>query len=474
MQLSAFVPQRRDFANDYQFEMHQSWFKKSGFKVNIPANFSDKSISKSFTNIENRKVSTEYLWEKWRIYAQREKLTAYCDFSANEVFEQLQFLEAFIYRLNCQNPQFVVDFFDQKKWLLFFQDMNQNEALSALTKNFQTKRFEVKNIQLNSRQSRLGFIVTNVDDISFEIYFHEAKDTASLLKEMRLLEELRTIELTKLREKETERLQELELLKEKVSVWQKEIEISEKEKEYPSIDKEKGLKIVDFIKKNYSKLQNRELLNNKIENSDTFIRKEFSGRTIQKNGNKYIISQAPFLTGFRNDMRIEVKNTKDGIDILPVSDYQVEGNKILLGIDETLNLPRLSEQEVKKIAPYLCQLLYGHRAIGTKLLNFLLIHDDVPTSLVLYGAERELFEMYSYANMILLLHHYWKDRTIYFFLDDFKKVNDFIEFTGFLAAKIPNSSTYDFAEIRYQLNHDFKIHLSMMILHPEISISENQ
>ncbi len=55
MQLSAFVPKERDFSNEYQFKMHQSWLEKGGFKANIPANFSETSISKTFTNAENKR-----------------------------------------------------------------------------------------------------------------------------------------------------------------------------------------------------------------------------------------------------------------------------------------------------------------------------------------------------------------------------------------------------------------------------------
>jgi hypothetical protein len=473
MQLSAFVPKERDFSNDYQFKMHQSWLEKGGFKANIPANFSETSISKTFTNAENKKISVIYLWEKWKIYEQRENLSAFCDFSKDEVAEKLLYLETFIYRLNCENPQFVRDIFDKKNMSILYSDEENINAFDVLINSFQKKRFEVAMIKLSFRNNRLGFIVSNSENDSFELYFPESLDTVSMLKEIRLLEEIRAQELNKLKVQEIERLKELETIKQKVAEWQQEMETEEEIVHFP-LDKTKGIQLATYIQRNYQKRQSRELLHNKIDNSETFIRNEFEQREIQKNGNKYFIRQTPFLSQFRNDMRIEVKNTNDGIDILPLSDYQINGKKIMLGYDESLDLTKLSEQEIQNIAPYLCQLLYGHRAMGTRLLNFLLIHDDVPTSLVLYGAERELFEMYSYANMILLLHNYWQDRTVYFILDDFKKVNDYIEFTGFIAARSQQTDTYDFAEIRYQLNHDYRIQIAMMILHPDIEIEKNR
>ena len=455
-ELHAFVPKERDFANHYQYLMHQSWLKKSGLKVNVPAGFAEEKIMKLFRD-QNYQIMIDYYWENWKIYEQTENLIDYCNFDYHEVIQQLHFVEIFIYRLNCAEKNFLVDLY-HTDFLLIYNDKRQQEALDFLWHEYQTSRFNVIKIELSSQNNRIGFIITSTNNENFEIYFPETKDIQSQLKELRLVETIREKELKK--------------LKQKVKDWKKEQADKPKEKKLVIKDENKANLLIQFIRDNYNVKQNKELLHNKITNPEKFIYKELSEFSIRKEKNIYTAKIQTFADQFISDLQIKTITNHDGIDIVPVSNYEVKEKIVTLGTGEKIDLTKLTETEIDGISPYLCQLLYEHRAIGTDLLNFLLIHDDTPSTLVVHTNKRELFEMYSYANMILLLHNYWMDREVYYTVKDFKKVNGYIEFTGFLAAVSKHSETYDFAEIKYQLNEDFRIQLAMMILYPELSIIE--
>jgi len=125
----------------------------------------------------------------------------------------------------------------------------------------------------------------------------------------------------------------------------------------------------------------------------------------------------------------------------------------------------LSETEISVIVNYIPQLVYEHRAIGSKLMNFLLIHDQVASTLVVYSDERELYETDSYSDILLLLNRYWQDRIVYFGIDSIRKVNGTIEFKGFLVARTESGSN-DLAEIFFHVSKEYMIDLIMIILHP--------
>jgi len=124
----------------------------------------------------------------------------------------------------------------------------------------------------------------------------------------------------------------------------------------------------------------------------------------------------------------------------------------------------LSRTEIESIAPFLSQLMYEHRAIGTKLFNFLLINDTVPSTLVLKEKTKKLYEFHSYSSLLKLLNNYWQGKKVYFNINDVKKVNGFIEFKTYLVAYDRNSGKKDMAEIRFQLSKDYKMKYIMMFL----------
>ncbi len=168
------------------------------------------------------------------------------------------------------------------------------------------------------------------------------------------------------------------------------------------------------------------------------------------------------------DIAIKVEISEDMIDIFPQNNWELDEKTFKLGSDK-IDLSSLSETEISNIANYLPHLIYEHRSLGSKLLNFLLIHDEVPSTLIVYSDIRELYETDSYSDILLLLNKYWQGRTIYFGIDSVKKVNGTLEFKGFLVARSQNDSN-DLAEIYFHISREYMIDLIMIILHPEQEI----
>jgi len=229
----------------------------------------------------------------------------------------------------------------------------------------------------------------------------------------------------------------------------------------------KELSLSEYIKNYIQTPPIRELLHNKISNIEDFFNSEFPHHQIVHKETDYSLKVEPYDQNFYGDLNLRVEQRTDGINILATNDFQFSGKEIIFENGEHIAFSRLTDHEFEQIAPFIPQLLYEHRALGSKLLNFLLIHDDIPTTLVVYGDERELYEIDSYADLLLLLNEYWRDRILYFSLKEVNKIDGFIEFKGFLIADAPEEESCDMAEILFHLDKDFKIDLIMMILHPE-------
>jgi hypothetical protein len=228
------------------------------------------------------------------------------------------------------------------------------------------------------------------------------------------------------------------------------------------------LSLKEYINKNWDKKQSRELLNNKIKNAMIFLQNEFPEHDTYKEDNIYYLTNQPY-DRFYCSIYLDVFHNHDGIEISPYENFEIRNKNLVFSDGESIDLSNLSSTEIEKISPFLPHLIYEHRAVGTRLLNFLLIHDDVPTTLVLRTDERELFEIDSYAELLLLLSNYWSDRNIYFSLTEVKKINNYIEFKGILVAEDPGQEKHDMAEIRFHLSKNYNIDLIMMVLHADIS-----
>ncbi len=438
-----FEPDFEDFSSGYQFELYHSWLEKGNFKIDFPAGFTSAKVVKTFLDTSGKEVIVEYDWQDWKIYDQREVLPYffYVDESVN-ITLYLTYLEAFVYRLNAEDKEYLFDFVDLESIEIHYADKSGKEALSQLWNDFSSKRIKVEPIEIFSENDKLGFKIRSQNADELDILFPETLELITMLDKIKLKE----------------------LEKSKPVSYYEAREPVVKEKILPTPEE---LSLADYIKYYIQTPPIRELLHNKIGNVQEFLRSEFPRHYIDCQEENYSLNVEPYDRNFYGDLNLRVEQRTDGINILTMNDFQCSGKEIIFENGEQIVLSRLTDHEFEQTAQFIPQLLYEHRALGSKLLNFLLIHDDIPTTLVVYGDERELYEIDSYADLLLLLNEYWHDRIVYFSLKEVNKIDGFIEFKGFLIAAIPGKESCDMAEILFHLDKDFKIDLIMMILHPE-------
>ena len=435
--LFGFTPSQNDFTNSYQYELYKSWLKKGNFKTNFPSSFFKEKIVKQYKNRKNEVIVVEYDWENYKIFNQKEKINfAIEDDTTREIIESL------IYRLNCDDEMFFQNFLENSGIAIEFENLTHKEAVDSLWNYFGNSRIELVNLQTKKMTKNLEVIFTEKNGKQFTCVF-PPDYKISLIKEENI---------------SREKIDKTRTVKPAGST---------KHKIKPRAISHGDLILEDYIALNYGKMQTKELLQNKISDIKKFVKKEFPYHQVINSGEDYAVSKQLFQDKYSSNLLLKIQKNRDGIEIYPDIDFSVKNKILRTSCGDSINLANLNSREIELISPFLIQLIFEHRAIGTKLLNFLLIHDRVSTSLVVRGEKRQFYEIYSYANLLLLLNKYWQDRIVYFNLRDIKKVNGYIEFRGYLFAVEPATEIYDFAEIRFRLDKDYKMDLIMMFLYPQ-------
>jgi hypothetical protein len=435
--LQGYEPDLDDFLNPYQFKLHNSWLEKAELKADSPADFTTSKIIQHFI-IGGSEIITEYDWENYKIYNQREILPS-SRFSLPP--EILRFLESFLYRLNAADSSFISNFLkDTGSDLLYTDDKNEG-SLELLWSKIGAERvsgFEIVDIKLDKAENSIRVFSP---DWQIELIFSDPNlSLAHLIRE--------------------ESQRQVELIEDKKEVVGITVKIPQ------------TLSLEEYISRNYQKKQTREMLHNKIDDVKSFLKKEFPEHIITKTTKGYLISSENFQGEFPDYLKITYSTEQDGVYIYSDNDTEIVGKTCKISDEEIIDLSKLSYQEINTVSNYLPQLLYEHRSIGSKLLDFLLIHDNVPTTLLVKTETRNKYEIASYADLLLMLNKYWLDRKIYFKLEDFKKINNYIEFKGFLLAVEADGINADSAEIWFHLDKSLKIDLIMMMLYPEIKLKE--
>lgn len=446
-----FDPIKSDFASDYQFELYRSWVRKGNFKTDLPVRFTKDKIFKSFDDQAGNQVKIIYDWKNFKICEQWEEIPFKDYLTSLEMKTYRIFLQSFVYRLNSDIDTFLFDLCDPTKVEINYSGFKDLQALELLITDFTDRRFKIIATEPFSKNDQIGFRLIAENDISVEILFSEFSEIFTAL--------------IKQKEKEKSKIITKKPPEKKVIIPSIPKKTVPKPKVFSgSIE---DLDLQEYIDLFYQKMQTKEILHNKIKNVHKFLKNEFPHHRISENGQHYFMEIEPFKNDFPADISLFVKNYKDGISLIPDTMFEIENKNVFLKTGEKFDLSNLTEEEVENMAPFLSQMIFEHRSIGTRLLNFFLIHDGVSTSLIVHGDERKLYDIYSYANLLLMLNEYWKDRIVYFSMQEIKKVNGYIEFKGYLIADDPAEDTYDLAEIRYHLDKNYKIDLVMMFLHPE-------
>lgn len=223
-----------------------------------------------------------------------------------------------------------------------------------------------------------------------------------------------------------------------------------------------------FIDKNQDKTFKKKLLNNKVNNVTDFLIRQFPKHHLTSHGGIHELKVDSFKNMIYGDIAVASVADNDGVDIIPVNNFNINGNSIEFDNGEKLVIKELNNYEIDMIADKLNYLVMEHRIIGTDLTNFIITSNDVPVTLSLYEKdERTLYEFNSYSNMLLMLNTYWKTEGSYFSLTDIKKINNYIEIHGTLVVKRENGKV-DFAECKFHLNKNFQIDLAIMVLKTNI------
>lgn len=438
--LFGFEPKAGDFLNSYQYDLYRSWLKTEKLDSDLPAGFSREKVVRSFLDENGKEINVEYDWQNWKISSQREMIPFL--FYADEnlkIKSYINYLERFIYRLNCSDKKFLFDLIDHNKMILEYKKNRGKQALKLIWQERPLPRIDLQSVVLIANADTLSFKFSSNNMNEFKISFPQVYNMQEILADI------------------------------------KEREIEESEDFFPQIitpdvkqvtPQIAELTLAEYIRNYFNTPPRRELLHNKIKNIGRFLEQEFPQYSITNEKDLWHLKIDEHEEKLGGNISLEVVWNDNMIDMYPLNDVEVVGNQIKLN-SQYLDASSLTEKEITGIKNYLPQLIYEHRAIGTQLLNFLLIHDEVASTLVVYSEGRELYETDSYADILLLLNEYWQDRKVFFGVENLKKINGTIEFKGFLAART-QTGVCDWAEIYFHISKEYKIDLIMMILHPAL------
>lgn len=493
--LWGFEPTAKDFVSNYQYELYKSWLTKMDVDVRSTAGFSNDKVIKIFS-YDNKNIIVEYPWENHLIVEQREKLEL--SFSINTDFNIKQYLhyaESFTYRLNCEDIRFIQDFLTTDIQFEYHGKIDKL-AIELFWKN-NTKPILPKAVTIIS-EKRFGFKIP-FDNDEFTIWFAEDINLEGQYKTIKDKEKSAIISQKKTEESPLEKkTSPKKIIREipKITHTEKKVDtksipspvkiIQESTKQnkskiskFPRLKNETlssniyKLPLAEFVKKAYKTRQSKELLHNKISNIEKFIRDEYPQNEISRIDNIYHIQKGKFNNAFGGDIFVKSRQETDCIYIDSWNDYKIKEDYLILPNKEKISLSALNDNEIDKIAPAIPHLIYAHRVLDSRLSNFLMIHDDVNTTLIVHAQKREIYNIYSYANLMLMLNKYWGERELYFSISEIKKVNGNIELIGYLVANDKQTEFYDMAEIWFRLDEDFRIDLIMMMLYPELKKNEN-
>lgn len=436
--LYGFEPKATDFINSYQYKLYRSWLETEKLDSNFPAGFTSEKVVRNFKDKNGREISVEYDWQNWKISSQRE-IVPFLFYIDNEqkIRHYIHFIESFIYRLNCNDKMFITDLVDHNKIILEYKEQIGENALDLMWEDRPIPRIKLQPVELITNADTLGFKFISDKMGDFKISFPQVYNIKEIISGVRDREFAKSDDVFP------------PIIK------------PEKEEIKPKLE---DLTLAEYIRNYFKTPPRRELLHNKVKDIYSFLAQEFPNHSISNQQNIWHLEIDKFENKLDGDISLEVEIGTDMVNIFPLNNLELDKKKMKLGSDN-IDMSSLSETEISIIANYIPQLVYEHRAIGSKLMNFLLIHDEVASTLVVYSDVRELYETDSYSDILLLLNKYWQDRIVYFGIDSIKKINGTIEFKGFLVARTENGSC-DMAEIFFHVSKEYKIDLIMMVLHP--------
>ncbi|MDD3050050.1 MAG: hypothetical protein PHR06_02785 [Candidatus Cloacimonetes bacterium] len=465
--LFGYEPVQSSFKYDYLYNFYKEWTENREISIEAPALLSSNEIIMEFLDKDKQVVTLKLHMENGKIKRITES-SNYAESVADDS-EINKLGQEFVFVLNTGNSQYLESFVNLLGADCDFD--NFSDYLSA-KKNIYDSRFFIFRFDYQMSQSNIIFkfyngyaeiikiIVPVTDDLEklrgklqLPIDFGELKtiiadiDKKTLDAKKRRSEEFRNSLKYELKRSYNEIFKITEDVDERIFTGNEQIF------KYP---------VYRYIMENIERKSNRVLLNNEIENPVNFLSEEFPYHEIKQNGKIFYLEGGSYSDFLSANFALEIEERKDYINFhAPFVESFSYDNLSFIGGD-SVGLIGLSREDVEKIVLPISHILVMHRTLGSKLTNFFLLPDVVPTILLFDFAERDLIEMSSYYDLLMLLNTYWENHTIYFSIPQIYKKNNYIEFKGSLFAKSNDNNNSNYAEIRFHLNKNYILDLVMV------------
>ena len=486
--LHPFRPSMDNFKNEYMEQVFKSWIRQGNYPYDAPAKLSHYSIHLSYSR-QHDPTTVEVLFDldNGKIASLRELVS--CSVLSEKENTDIEkgyrfLLESFLFRLNTENPLFLEDFMSAYSINLVISGSQQIESINNL--------YDPKNIGARYYPEAVFFARSDSDYYLYEILFSNQLKLRISLPEEKLVKSLTSSYLLlnythQVKQSWTDESNDFKQLVDKQPSG---IETIVSSNYYPISDYppystnisirspisktiSKDLGITDFFYTYHDHHWGREMLHNKIFDPYEFLSTEFPNHAITIQSGNIKLTTPLYNKVFSADIVLTLNQIVDGIIFDSSADFRIEGDKtVILATGESISLSALSKQEADMVAPFLNQLVTMHRVIGTKMINFLLIPADIPVTVVFRDQVRAVNHFDSYTDIVLMLSHYWSEAVVYFSIDTVKKVNSFIEISGSLIAQYGGSNFYDFVEVRFSLDKNYRIDIAMLVIHSNLSDDE--
>jgi len=184
--LYSFEPKATDFINSYQYKLYRSWLETEKLDGNFPAGFTSEKVVRSFKDENGREISVEYDWQNWKINSQREivPFTFYID-DDQKINSYINFIESFIYRLNCNDMMFINDLVDHDKIIIEYKNLIGEKALESIWDDRPIPRLKLQPVELITNADTLGFKFISDKMDEFKILFPQVYNLEEIISEIR-------------------------------------------------------------------------------------------------------------------------------------------------------------------------------------------------------------------------------------------------------------------------------------------------
>ncbi len=446
--LSAFNPLEGNFVDSNKYELFRSWIEFGRFPADNPAFISKDEIISAYHNSKKDSVTIIFSMKKELIVELSQMFPN--PLPNNKKWDDYQNeIGRFLFRLNTKSPRYVFELMRDRKFSVKFRGLNSKDAILKIKQIQKKSVIKIKKVEFEHNFKSKIIIKTNIGNIT--LFFNKPPELGGEIFQNKTKNIfLENKEENQSGKTDSGKINLPENEKSKVRNNGQDTDLTEFEQ---YLAEHKNDKIYNHI------------LNNRIGNIRDFVEENFRIKeNISFDENKIIVKRKQY-KNFSADLIFKFEKDEDGYYLFPDYQYEIEKNNIILD-KEKIPFFQISRDEITKIIPAISEMILLHRAIGTKVFNFLIHHDQANTLLIVNGKNRKIFEFQNYATLLLLLNQYWENRVVYYKILNVKKVNNNIEIESSLISQ--NQIISDFANIKILLNSNFKVDLIQVSIFPEI------